>query len=194
MDAYDVRRSLAEKPSAYRLDGGALIRSEEGREAQRIGLGEAHQVRLTYQPAGLVPRWVCSVEGPHGRVWLPSASFVSFGRFADQRAPFRGFVEALHRAIAAEPGAAQVKFIQGGALTSIGALVMVVVLAIMGVLLVMGALGSTMDGAGIGAASWALLPLIIVAYAVRMVWPIWRRNRRRVYTPSALPADFATTG
>ena len=121
-------------------------------------------------------------------------SYVSFGRIIDQRVAFRGFVEALHRAIAAEPGASRIAFVQGGALSSIGALVMFVVLLILGVLLVMGALGSMTDGAGAQAAAWAALPLLIVVYAARMVWPIWRRNRRRVYTPSALPADFATGG
>ncbi len=194
MDAYEVRRSLAEKPSAYRLDGAVLVRSVEGREAQRIGLGDVRKVRLAYQPANLSPRWVCAVEGPSGRVWLPSVSYVSFGRFIDQRVAFRSFVEALHRAIAAEAGAARVEFIQGGGWSPVAALVMFVALVIMGVLLVMGALGSMTEGGGLQSAIWAVFPLFIVAYAARMAWPIWRRNRRRVYTPTALPADFAAGG
>ena len=194
MDAYDVRRSLAEKPSTYRLDGGALVRSVEGREAQRIGLGEVRKVRLAYQPVNLSARWVCSVEGPSGRVWLASVSYVSFGRFIDQRVTFRSFVEALHRAIAAEPGAARVEFVQGGGWSPIAALVMFLVLMILGTLLLMGALGSMIEGGGLLSATWAVFPLLIVAYAARMVWPIWRRNRRRVYKPTALPADFAAGG
>lgn len=191
MDVYEVRRSLAEKPSSYRLDGGALIRSVEGREHQRITLGDLQKVHLAYQPAGIVPRWVCKLEGPSGHVWLPSASFTGFGRVTDQRAAFRGFVETLHQAIAAEPGASNIAFVQGGGASPVLALVMFIVLMAMCVLLVMGALGSMMGGAGAGAATWAILPLIVVLYAALMIWPIWRLNRRRVYAPTALPADFA---
>ena len=191
MDAYQVRRSLAEKESSYSIDGGDLVRSIEAREVERIRLDDVRRVHLAYQPAGFIPRWVCSVAGPSGRIWLPSASYVSFGRVTDQRVAFRSFVEALHGAIAARPAAAPVEFVQGGALSSFGALAMFIVLALMGVLLVMGALGSMMDGAGLAAASWALLPLIVVSYAARMVWPIWSRNRRRVYAPSSLPTNFA---
>ena len=192
MDIYDVRRSLAETASAYRLDAGALVRSVDGREVQRISLSDVRKVLLAYQPVNLSARWVCSVEGPHGRVWLPSVSYVSFGRIIDQRVAFRGFVEALHRAIAAEPAAVRIKFVQGGGWAPVTALVMVVVLIIMSILLLMGALGSMVGGRGLLSATWAIFPLLIVAYAARMAWPLWRKNRRRVYTPSALPADFAT--
>jgi hypothetical protein len=191
VDEYRVRRNLLEQESVFRIDGGALVRSMGGREVERIALAALRRVRLFFQPAGGGERWVCALEGPSGRVWLPSVSYLGFARTADQRPGFRGFVEALHRALAAEPGVAKISFIRGNSGSAFLALVFVVVLSVMGVLLVLGAVGALVGGLGVGGASWALLPMMVVLFALNMTWPIWRKNRQRTYAPTAVPADFA---
>lgn len=149
------------------------------------------KVALSYQPLGLVERWVCSVETAGGRIWLPSASLTGFNMSEDRRASFRPFVEALSRQIAAQPSGASVVFVKGGNWSAWGSLALLILMAAMAVLLVFGILGALADGAGLGAAAWAFLPLSVVLLSARMLWPIWRRNRRHLFDPQAFPADVA---
>jgi len=191
MDDYRARRTVFESESTFRLEDGALVRSLGGADAQRVALAEVRKVALAYQPLTMVDRWVCSVEGDHGRIWLPSASFTGLGRATDQRAGFRPFAQALCAAVAAQPSGASVVYVKGSNWSAYGALAMLIVMAIMGVLLALGVVGALMDGGGLGGASWAFLPIVVVFWAARMVWRVWRRNRRHTFDPAALPPDFA---
>jgi hypothetical protein len=180
-----------ETESTFRLEDGALVRSVGGADVQRAAFAEVRKVALAYQPLTMVDRWVCSVEGGHGRIWLPSASFTGVGRAADQRASFRPFAQALCAAVAAQPSGPSVVYVKGSNWSAYGALAMLIVMAIMGLLLALGVVGALMDGAGLGGASWAFLPIVVVLWAARMVWRVWRRNRRHAFDPTALPPDFA---
>jgi hypothetical protein len=191
VDDYRVRRTVFEKESTLRVEDGALVRGHDGAEVERVALADVRKVALSYQPLALVDRWVCSVETGHGRIWLPSASFLGFNRTEDRRAAFRPFVAALCLTLAQQPSGASVQFVKGNNWSAYGCLVMLILAAVLGVLLVMGMLGSLMEGRGIGGASWAILPLGALALSARMVWPIWRRNRRHLFDPRALPTDFA---
>ncbi|HXQ13917.1 MAG TPA: hypothetical protein VN814_04765 [Caulobacteraceae bacterium] len=44
---------------------------------------------------------------------------------------------------------------------------------------------------GLGGASWAILPALVVALAARMVWRVWRLNRGQHFDPNGLPSNFA---
>jgi hypothetical protein len=192
VDEYRVRRTVFERESTLRVQDGALVRGHDGADAQRIALSDVRKVALSYQPLGLLDRWVCSVETAHGRIWLPSASFLGFNLTEDHRARFRPFVEALSQLIAAQPSGPSVQFIKGNNLSAYGCLVLLILAAVMTVLLALAILGSMMDGHGLGGATWTLfMPIIVLLLSARMVWPIWRRNRRHVFDPKAFPADFA---
>jgi hypothetical protein len=192
VDEYRARRTVFEKESAFRLQDGALIRGVEGLDVQRIAFTEVAEVALTYQPLTMVDRWVCSIRGAGGRIWLPSASFTGVGRAEDRRTSFRPFAQALSAAIAAQPAAGKIWFVKGNNWSAYGALALLIVLAIMAVLLALGMAGSMMDGKGVGGASWVFLPALAVLWSARMVWRIWRRNRRCAFDPKSFPADFAS--
>lgn len=83
---------------------------------------------------------------------------------------------------------------KGNNWSAYGALVLLILLVVMAVLLALGVAGSMMDGQGLGGASWAILPAVVVLWAARMVWRVWRRNRRHPFDPNALPSDFAPLG
>jgi hypothetical protein len=195
MEEYRARRTVFEKESAFRVqDGAALVRSIDGADVQRIALSDVRKVALTYQPLTLFDRWVCSVEGPGGRIWAPSASFTGLGQAADRRASFRPFIETLIQSIAAQPSGAGVTYVKGNNWSAYGALVLLILLVVMAVLLALGVAGSMMDGQGRGGASWVFLPAVVVLWSARMVWRVWRRNRRHPFDPNALPSDFAPLG
>jgi hypothetical protein len=192
MEEYRTRRTVFEKESAFRVEPGpTLVRSIEGADVQRLPLADIRKVALTYQPLSLFDRWVCSVEGGGGRIWAPSASFLAFGRAADQRASFRPFVESLIQVVAAQPSAGGVSYVKGNNWSAYSALALLIVLVVMGVLLALGVAGSMMDGRGLGGASWAILPAVVVSFAARMVWRVWRLNRRQHFDPNGLPPNFA---
>jgi hypothetical protein len=190
VEEYRVRRTLFEHESTFVVRDGALVRSVDGVLHERVPLAEVRRVALSYQPLARVDRWVCSVETPRGRVWLPSASFTGVGQTEDRRATFRPFVEAVSVAVAAQAAATGVRFVKGGNVSAYFALAMAIVLAVMAVLLVLGAMGSMLGG-GLGAASWAILPTLVVSLTLPMAWRIWRLNGRRVFDPKALPPEFA---
>ena len=191
MAEYRVRRTIFEKESMIIVENGALIRTAAPGVRQEISLGDIRGVSLTYQPLGLVERWVCSVRGPHGRIWLPSASFVGLGRTRDQREAFRGLVEALHGAIEAEPSTAQIAFTQGSSWSAYSSLVLLVLSGVLAVLLLLAVVGAMADGHGMRSISWVFLPALALFWGARMVWPIWRRNRRHLYALDAIPPTFA---
>jgi len=191
MDDYRVRRTVFETESSFRLDDVVLVRCLGGAEVQRIALAEVRKVALSYQPLTVSDRWVCSVEGGGGRIWIPSASFTGVGQAADQRASFRPFVQALCAAVTAQPSGPNVVYVKGSNWSAYGALAMLIVMAILGLLLALGVLGALLDGGGLGGASWAFLPIAVTLWASRMVWRVWRRNRRHAFDPKALPPDFA---
>jgi hypothetical protein len=193
MDDYRARRTLFEQESTFRVDAGTLTRSVGGADVQHLALADVRKVRLAYQPLTMVDRWVCSVEGGGARIWVPSASFLGPARAEDRRATFRPFVEALSQAIAAQPGASEVSFAKGSNWSAYGALALLIVLVVMLVLLALGVMGAFIDGQGVGGASWVFLPTLVVLMSVRMVWRVWRRNRRAPFDPNAFPADFAPT-
>jgi hypothetical protein len=97
-------------------------------------------------------------------------------------------------AIGAQPAAASIRFVKGNNWSAYGALALLILLAIMAVLLALGLGGSMMEGKGVGAASWVFLPALVVLWSARMVWRIWRRNRRHPFDPKSFPADFAPLG
>jgi hypothetical protein len=191
MTDYRVRRTVFEKESVLTVENGALVRTVEGAVAQTMPLDQVHKVSLTYQPLTMGDRWVCSVNGPGGRIWFPSASFTGVGRVEDRRASFRPFVEALNLALANEPNAERTAFIQGSNLSAYTALILLILLAILGVLLVMALFGTMIEGKGLGSFAWAGLPSLVTLWAGRMVWAMWRRNRQGHYDPRAVPASFA---
>ena len=194
MDEYRARRTVFEKESVFRVRDGFLIRDVDGTDVQRFALNDIRKVALTYQPLNMFDRWVCSIEGAGPRIWLPSASFMGFGRAEDRRASFRPFVQALSLAIAAQPAAPGITFVKGNNWSAYGSLALLILLAVMAVLLAFGMAGSMMEGRGLGAASWVILPAVIVVWAARMVWRIWRRNRQHLFDPRSFPADFAPLG
>src|SRR5580704_16850309 len=102
MATYEARRSLMEHASTYELTGDALTRTVEGATKQQVTLAEVRSVKITYQPVGVLPFWICQLRTPHGNVSIPSANFTGFGRAQDQRAAFRPFIQALTSAIAAQ--------------------------------------------------------------------------------------------
>jgi hypothetical protein len=191
MSDYRVRRTLFEKESTLAIENGALVRAIADSAVQTMDLGGVHKVSLTYQPLTMGDRWVCSVHGPGGRIWFPSASFTGVGRVEDRRASFRPFVEALNLELAGEPNAARIVFIQGSNLSAYTALILLIMLVIIGVLLVMALLGAMMDGQGLSSFSWGFLPCLVTLWAGRMVWRTWRLNRQSHYDPKAVPATFA---
>jgi hypothetical protein len=191
MDGYAARRTVFETESTFRIEAGALVREIGRAEAQRTSLAEVRRVALSYQPLTLFDRWVCSVEGAGGRIWIPSASFTGPGQAADRRQSFRPFVAALCAAIAAQPSGPSIVYVKGSDWSAYGALAMLIVMAIMGLLLALGVVGALLDRGGLGGASWAILPIVVVLWAARMVWRVWRRNRRHAFDPTALPPDFA---
>jgi len=188
---YRVRRTLFEKESVLTVENAALVRTAGPGVRQEIALRDVHGISLIYRPVGLIDRWVCSVRGPHGRIWLPSASFFGLGRTRDQRDAFRGFVEALHLAIEAEPSAAQVAFVQGDNWSAYSSLGLLIVSGVMAMLLLLAVVGAMADGRGLRSVSWVFLAALAIFWGARMVWPIWRRNRRQIYTPDAIPPTFA---
>jgi hypothetical protein len=195
MEEYRARRTVFERESVFRLqDGAVLVRSIDEAEVQRIALSDIHKVALTYQPLTLFDRWVCSVEGPGGRIWAPSASFIGLGRAVDRRASFRPFIEALIQAIVVQRSGAGIIYVKGNNWSAYSALMLLIVLVVMAVLLALGVAGAMMEGQGLGGASWVFLPAVVVLWASRMVWRVWRRNRRHAFDPSALPPDFAPLG
>jgi hypothetical protein len=187
MDDYRARRTVAEKESAFALEGGVLVHTDAKGKTQRLALADVRRVALRYAPA-TGDRWVCSVEGPAGRIWIPSVSFLGFGRVEDRRASFRAFVAQLCQAIAAEPSAAGKVFVTGGGFPAWAALAMVIVLAVLTALLVLGALGSMIGGTS---PAWAILPIIVCTTSSAMVWRIWRKNPSGHFDPRALPTGFA---
>jgi hypothetical protein len=191
MDDYRARRTLFEKESVFTVESGLLVRRVEGVEAQRITLGEVRRVGLVYQPLTTGDRWVCSVAAHGGRIWIPSLSFTGVGRTEDRRANFRAFVVGLNQAIAAEPTATQVAFIQGSHWAAWSSLALLIVLGVMFVLLVLAVIGSLMGGAGLSGFGGLFLPLLVTFWAASIVWRIWRRNPQHPYDPKAVPADFA---
>jgi len=193
MEPYRVQRTALEPGSAFSLEGGRLVRDVGGAPVQQLELAQVRRVRLSYQPLTTSDRWVCSVEAPDGRIWLPSTSFLGVGRTTDQRVEFRAFVQALNEAVAAS-GAANVVFIQGSAWSSGSSLVLLICLGVLGLLLLLGLLGGLTSGAGLGGVTWVFLPALTSLWAARLVWRTWRGNPPRPYDPRALPADFAPVG
>jgi hypothetical protein len=191
MEEFRARRTLFEKESVFTVESGLLLRKVEGVEAQRIALGEVRKVGLVYQPLTMGDRWVCSVEAQGGRIWIPSASFTGVGRTEDRRASFRAFVVGLNQAMAAEPAAARIAFIQGSHWAAWSALALLICLGVMGVLLLLAVAGSLMGGGGAGGWNGLILPMIVTVWAGSIVWRIWRRNHQHAYDPMSVPADFA---
>ncbi|HEX3916475.1 MAG TPA: hypothetical protein VHW60_03985 [Caulobacteraceae bacterium] len=187
MDGYSARRTVTETGSTFALEGGVLVRTTEKGETQRLALADVRKVALRYVPA-TSDRWVCSVEGPAGRIWIPSVSFLGFGRAVDRRASFRAFVAQLCQAIAAEPSAASKAFVLGGGFPAWAALIMVIVFVVLVALLAMGVLGSVTEGKS---PTWAILPIIVCSTSCAMVWRIWRMNPSGRFDPRALPPKFA---
>jgi hypothetical protein len=193
MEPYRVQRTAFEPGSTFSLEGGRLVRGVSGSPVQQVELTQVRRVRLSYQPFTTSDRWVCSVETPGGRIWIPSTSFLGVGRTTDQRAQFRAFVQGLNEAVAAS-GAANVVFIQGSAWSSGSSLVLLICLGVVGLLLLLGLLGGLAGGGGFGAVGWVFLPLLTSFWAAQLVWRTWRGNPLRPYVPRALPADFAPVG
>lgn len=190
MDRYQARRNLFEKESTFSLENGSLVRASPVGVRQQIALCDVRKVALTYAPTTIVECWICAVHGPHGRIWIPSASFTLLGRAEDRRAAFRAFVEALNQEISAQPSAARVAFVQGSALSAYVALCLLICLGVIAFLLVVGFIGAMASKSL--AFSWMVLPAIATFLAARIVWAIWRTNRRRrSFAPGVLPADFA---
>jgi hypothetical protein len=194
VEEYRARRTVFGRESSFRVQDETLIRAVEGVDVQRIALEDVREVALTYQPLTMVDRWICSIDGAGGRIWLPSASFTGLGRAQDRRASFRPFVQALCLAIAAQPAAASIRFVRGSNGSAYGALALLIVLVVLAVLLVFGMAGSMMGGQGLSAASWAIVPILVVLWSAQFVWRIWRRNRRHPFDPKSLPADLAPLG
>jgi hypothetical protein len=188
MATYVARRNLVEAPSTFELTDDRLARSEGGAAKQQVALGDVRLVRITYQPSGVVPTWVCSVQSPQGRISIPSANWLGVGRAEDQRAAFRVFVQALTSAVAAQPRAAPATFARGGSWMRpffAGALI---VFAVLGVLLALGAIGALMSGQSV---TWVFLPTLTTLIAAQMSWRSWRGNPPAKFDPKALPADIA---
>jgi hypothetical protein len=188
MASYGARRNLVEAASAFELAGETLTRAEGGAAKQQLRLGDVRRVRITYQPVGPVAAWICWVEAPHGRVWIPSASYTGFGRAQDQRADFRGFVQTLSAAIAAQPHAQPVAFLRGGGWQRPFYLGALIVFAVLAVLLVMGLIGSLIGGQS---PYWVFLPTLVILFAAQMSWRLWRGNPPGTFDPNALPPDVA---
>lgn len=192
LDAYKTRRTLFEKESTFVVENGSLVRSVAGSVAQQIALSDVRKISLTYQPLTMVERWVCSAETRSGRIWVPSASFVAPGQAVDQRQLFRQFVEELNRTIAATCPAASIAFVKGNNWSAYGSLVLLITMILMGLLLVFAAIGSVESGGGIISVGQFGVPAIVMVISSRVVWRIWRKNRRQTYDPLAIPADFAS--
>ncbi|HEY3797499.1 MAG TPA: hypothetical protein VGL58_04030 [Caulobacteraceae bacterium] len=188
MATYEARRNLLESASVFEVTGDALTRSLGGVERQRVNLADVRRVRITYQAVGVVPMWLCWVQGAHGSLSVSSASYTGFGRASDQRAAFGPFLQALTRAIAAQPHAQPVTFVRGGGWQRPFYMGSLILLGLMSVLLGLGAMGSLMEGKSV---FWVGLPTIVVLLAMRMSWQMWRGNPPGVFDPNALPSDLA---
>ena len=162
----------------FEITADALTRSEKGAVKQQLALADVRRVRLTYQAVGVAPMWFCwdRVRSMAARSFA-SASFTGVGRVQDQRAAFRElFVQALTRAIAAQPHAHPVAFVRGGGWQRPFYLGSLIVLGLLVVLLAMGAMGSMMEGKSV---VWTGLPTLVVLLALRMSWQMWRGNPPR---------------
>ena len=194
MDSYDVRRTLFEKPSVFTLENGALVRSIDGRAKQSLALSDVRRVNLSYQPLTMVERWVCSVGGRGGRIWLPSASFTGIGRAEDRRTTFRPFVEALNAQIAGAPAASTIAFVQGSNWSAWLSLIVLIALALVSVLLMLVVIGELVSGSPVSGMGGIVIGTVFTSGSAGILWRIWRRNQQHRYDPAALPPDFAPLG
>ena len=182
-----VAYSQAARPGGFslalRLDAGRLV-LESGMRRDEVALGAVEVVRLTYETRSLAGRaFQTSLRARGGRrIRFTSVSWRSMTRVEEQAGAYRAFLLALLPAIARQNPSA--RFLAGKPAPVWYAVAALAALAAAGVgLFIGGAVGAGQWGAG-------LFGLAVAAGGTWQVAPFILRNRPRVFTPDALPADL----
>jgi hypothetical protein len=181
--SYSYKPSLFGLPSHFELTANGLSWSS-GRRAGVIPYGAIERVRISFRPSGLLGRTylteIWSSSAP--KLTISSQSAKSMVEKTNQAAPYRAFVEALHRRLGAAGSKAQMV---GGIAPYLywpGVAIFFGVVASFFVLILRALQTGTFAGA-----------LFISAFLVLFVWQIggyFRWNHPGIYNADALPPDL----
>jgi hypothetical protein len=181
-DSYCFKPSLFGAPSEFRLTPGGLSWSV-GRRSGVISYGAIECIRVSFRPSGLLARAylteIWSSSAP--KLTISSQGAKSIVEKIDQPAPYRAFIEALHRNLGEAPNAELLKGIAPH-LYWPGLAVLAGVVAACVALIVRAVQGGAWTGA-----------LFILVFLVLFAWQIgayFRANRPGAYAADAPPADL----